>query len=180
MVVLRRLSRGSSASIRMCGLRSRSGSAALCCWHWMRASWTLFLASGVAVKRAASCCGASKLCGLSGRERKSIPMQPLPLAFFPEPCVFRSSAIDTLQQAKREFEIVYVSPSYAGVKAAARAGLAMTPLPASVMEPGLRSVSPAEGAPALPPGEFVLFRRADQKDEAIVEELANALRGVRF
>ncbi len=111
---------------------------------------------------------------------------PLPLAFFPEPCVYREAAINALSGKGQAFEIVYVSPSFSGVKAAAAAGLAMTPLPASVMTPDLRAVEPHEGAPPLPDGEFVLFRRRNhsssmsEESSALVEELARSLRAVRL
>lgn len=116
-----------------------------------------------------------------GREEDTIPKDaPLPLAFFPEGCVYRHAALERLRQTERAFEIVYVSPSFSGVKAAALAGLAITPLPASVMTSAFRVVEPEEGAPALPPGEFVLFQHEERRDDPAVAELVRALRGVRL
>ncbi len=65
------------------------------------------------------------------------PDQPLLLALSPEPCVYRARAIAALGAAGRAWSIVYTSPSLAGVAAAARAGLALTVLPRTMMPPGL-------------------------------------------
>jgi len=108
------------------------------------------------------------------------PTMPLPLAFFPEPCIYRRAALACLREYDRPFEIVYVSPSVSGVKAAAAAGLAITPLPASVMTPQFRSVSMEEGAPPMPDAEFVLFRQDGDVEASVVTELAKALRSVRL
>jgi DNA-binding transcriptional LysR family regulator len=106
--------------------------------------------------------------------------QPLPLAFFPEPCVYRQVALARLREQERPYEIIYVSPSFSGVKAAAAAGLAMTPLPASVMTPQFRVVEAEEGAPPLPDVEFILFQRDDARDNPAIAVLVQALRSVRL
>jgi DNA-binding transcriptional LysR family regulator len=70
-------------------------------------------------------------------------------------------------------EIVYTSPSLTGVRAAALAGLAITPLPASAVITGLRVLGPDESLPRLPDLEFAIYEKA-QPDEA-VSALAAAL-----
>src|SRR6266481_6802512 len=47
-------------------------------------------------------------------------------------------ALAALQDGELTWEIVYTSPSLTGVRAAALAGLAITPLPASAVIAGLR------------------------------------------
>jgi DNA-binding transcriptional LysR family regulator len=58
-----------------------------------------------------------------------------------------------------EWEIVYTSPSLPGVRAAAQAGLAVTPLPASAVVAGLRVLGVEGGLLALPDLEFAIFER---------------------
>lgn len=81
---------------------------------------------------------------------------PIPLAFFPEPCPYREAALAGLAGIRRPWRIAYVSPSIAGVRAAALAGLAVTPLPLSAIGPGLRVLGPEDGLPPLPEVEFVV------------------------
>ncbi len=105
---------------------------------------------------------------------------PLPVAFFPEPCVFRDAAVHALCARGRSFEIVYVSASFAGLKAAASAGLAAAPLPASILSSDLRVLTGEDHVPALPEGEFVLFSRQDENPAPAVKELAGVLSRVRI
>jgi DNA-binding transcriptional LysR family regulator len=55
-----------------------------------------------------------------------------------------------LAESELTWEIVYTSPSLTGVRAAALAGLAITPLPASAVIAGLRVLDAEEGLPRLP------------------------------
>jgi DNA-binding transcriptional LysR family regulator len=57
------------------------------------------------------------------------------------------------------WQIVYTSPSLTGVRAAAPAGLAITPLPASAIVAGLRVLGAEIGLPVLPALEFAIFER---------------------
>lgn len=51
---------------------------------------------------------------------------PLPMAFFPEPCEFRSRAIAALQSAGRAFDVVMTTTSYQSLYAISLRGLALT------------------------------------------------------
>ena len=62
-----------------------------------------------------------------------IPGAALPLALYRERSVSREAALAALQDGELTWEIVYTSPSLTGVRAAALAGLAITPLPASAV-----------------------------------------------
>lgn len=62
----------------------------------------------------------------------------LPLAFFPEPCPYRETALRALAGSRRRWHIACTSSSLAGVSAACMAGLAVTPLPKHAIRPGLR------------------------------------------
>ena len=64
------------------------------------------------------------------------------------------------------WEIVYTSPSLTGVRAAALAGLAITPLPASALIAGLRILGLEEGLPRLPDLEFSIYSKKARPNKA--------------
>lgn len=57
------------------------------------------------------------------------PTEPVRLALSPEPCVYRSRAIEALEAKNIPWEQVYTSPSLAGTLAAVRGGLGVTVIP---------------------------------------------------
>src|SRR3984893_12330120 len=67
-----------------------------------------------------------------------VPGAALPLALYRERSVSREAALAALNGNELTWEIIYTSPSLTGVRAAALAGLAITPLPASALIAGLR------------------------------------------
>ncbi|WP_315831006.1 LysR substrate-binding domain-containing protein [Bradyrhizobium prioriisuperbiae] len=99
----------------------------------------------------------------------------LPLALYREHSVSREAALNALRDSDLAWQIVYTSPSLTGVRAAALAGLAITPLPASVVGPGLRVLGTAQGLPRLPDLEFAIFekKRADAAATALAAALAS-------
>src|SRR4030081_3992877 len=74
----------------------------------------------------------------------------LPLALYREHSVSRDAALIALRERELAWQIVYTSPSLTGVRAAALAGLAITPLPASAIVAGLRVLGGGSGLPVLP------------------------------
>lgn len=99
----------------------------------------------------------------------------LPLAFFPEPCPYREAALRALAGSQKRWRIVSTSPSLAGVRAAAMAGLALTPLPLHAMRPGLRILSTKHNMPGLPEIEYVLKAKETDTRPA-VSALANLMK----
>jgi DNA-binding transcriptional LysR family regulator len=95
-----------------------------------------------------------------------IPGAPLPLALYRERSVSREAALAALQGSELTWEIVYTSPSLTGVRAAALAGLAITPLPTSAVIAGLRILSAEEGLPHLPDLEFTIYEKARSDNAA--------------
>ena len=83
----------------------------------------------------------------------------LPLALYRERSVSREAALIALRESELVWQIVCTSPSLTGVRAAALAGLAITPLPASAIIAGLRVLGVANGLPLLPDLEFAIFER---------------------
>jgi DNA-binding transcriptional LysR family regulator len=83
----------------------------------------------------------------------------LPLAVYRERSVSREAALIALRDSELTWEIIYTSPSLTGLRAAALAGLAITPLPASAIVSGLRIVGATEGLPRLPDLEFAIYEK---------------------
>jgi DNA-binding transcriptional LysR family regulator len=80
----------------------------------------------------------------------------LPLAFFPKPCPYRETALRALASTQRQWHIACTSSSLAGVRAAAMAGMAVTPLPKHTLRPGLRILGEKDNLPILPEVEYIL------------------------
>jgi DNA-binding transcriptional LysR family regulator len=91
----------------------------------------------------------------------------LPLAFFPEPCPYREAAIRALAGSQKRWRIVSTSSSLAGVRVAAMAGLAVTPLPLQTIRPGLRILGTKDKMPRLPEIEYVLKTRESDARPAV-------------
>ena len=102
----------------------------------------------------------------------------LPLAFFPDPCPYREAALRALAGSQKQWRIVSTSSSVSGVRAAAMAGLAVTPLARQSIRPGLRIVAKKDKMPKLPHVEFVLLvRENDTRSSvaaltALIQEMA--------
>ena len=78
----------------------------------------------------------------------------MPLCLLPAPCVFRGRALAGLRAAGRPWRHAYTSQSQMGVIAAARAGLGVTALCASMLPPDL---APLAGFPPLGEIELAVF-----------------------
>jgi DNA-binding transcriptional LysR family regulator len=102
-----------------------------------------------------------------------VPGTALPLALYREQSVSREAALAALRNGELAWEIVYTSPSLTGVRAAALAGLAITPLPASAVVAGLRILGDKEGLPRLPDLEFAIYEKA--RPEKAAAALATTL-----
>ena len=98
---------------------------------------------------------------------------PLPLALYPDGCLFRHWATRALDNAGRAWQCAYVSPSYGALVAAVKAGLAVSVFKRSTLAPGLRPLGRKEGFPALPEMEIALHRAQDASRAA--NELARHL-----
>jgi DNA-binding transcriptional LysR family regulator len=99
----------------------------------------------------------------------------LPLALYRERSVSREAALIALRESELVWQIVCTSPSLTGVRAAALAGLAITPLPASAIVAGLRVLGRESGLPLLPDLEFAIFesKRPDAAAAALTAVLVS-------
>ncbi len=95
-------------------------------------------------------------------------VEPLPLAFFPEPCPYREAAILALPTVRRAWRIACMSPSMAGIRAIALAGLAATPIPQSALCSGLRILDQNDGLPALPNVEYLVRIAANDRRKSVL------------
>jgi DNA-binding transcriptional LysR family regulator len=106
------------------------------------------------------------------RAREPLNSAP-PLSLYREQSVSREAALAALQDGELTWEIVYASPSLTGVRAAALAGFAITPLPESAVIAGLRILKAEAGLPRLPDLEFAIYEKA--RPEKAAAALAAAL-----
>jgi DNA-binding transcriptional LysR family regulator len=106
---------------------------------------------------------------------KLAPGAPLPLALYREPSISREAALAALRRADRSWYILCTSPSLTGVRSAALAGLAVTPIPKGALQPGLRILGEADGLPALPDAEYMVLEKPepDRATAALAEALAS-------
>lgn len=105
----------------------------------------------------------------------------VPLALFPEPCVYREAAVSALAAALRPFRVLFESSSMAGCVSAALAGFAVTTLAHSQLRDGLRTCGPQDGLPALPAARFCAFAsKPDAAGAALIDAVREVGRGSRF
>lgn len=107
-----------------------------------------------------------KLVWVASPDFEMTPGEPVPLAVYPKPCLYRCIAVEELNRAGRECNIVYTSPSLSGIRAAAVAGIAITPLAANFTTPELVPFRGEEQLPELPEVEFALFRKKGRETKA--------------
>jgi len=104
-------------------------------------------------------------------ETFEIPIEnnPIPLVISPEPCVYRSVAIEALEKAQIRWRTVYTSPSYAGTIAAVKANMGITILPLKMIPSPLKRIS----SPILPdlPDIHVSLLKAKKEPNEVIENL---------
>jgi DNA-binding transcriptional LysR family regulator len=83
---------------------------------------------------------------------------PLPVALYPQGCLFRSWAMQALDKANRPWRLAFVSHSLSAVEAIAAQGLAVTVVKSGTFPSRLRRLSERHGLPPLPRAEIRLHR----------------------
>jgi DNA-binding transcriptional LysR family regulator len=81
----------------------------------------------------------------------------VPLAVFPQGCVYRQRAMRTLDRAGRPWRVSFGSHSLTGIQAAVSSGLGVSVLPTTAVLPEHRLLGEEEGFPAVPPTELALI-----------------------
>ncbi|HUH85592.1 MAG TPA: LysR substrate-binding domain-containing protein [Stellaceae bacterium] len=82
--------------------------------------------------------------------------EPLPLAVFEPPCLFRAAAIAALDKAGIPWRIAFTSPSLSGLWAAIDAGLGITVRTAAGLPSHLATLDQRAGLPPLPSVHLLL------------------------
>ncbi|QPF87521.1 LysR family transcriptional regulator [Bradyrhizobium genosp. L] len=105
-------------------------------------------------------------------------IDPLPVALYPQGCLFRSWAMQALDEASRPWRLAFVSHSLAAVEAIAAQGLAVTVVKSGTFPSTLRRLSAREGLPALPRADIRLHRAPNLPRAAalLADHLVAALR----
>ncbi|SFU54874.1 transcriptional regulator, LysR family [Polaromonas sp. YR568] len=81
----------------------------------------------------------------------------VPLAVFPQGCVYRQRAIRALDKIGKRWRVVFGSHSLTGIQAAVASGLGITVLPTTAVLPEHRALREDEGFPVLAPTELALI-----------------------
>ena len=95
---------------------------------------------------------------------------PLPLALFPEGCLFRDLVADRLEAEGRDWRLAYSSPSLSALTAAVSAGLAISVLTEASVPQGFTIL---DGLPPLPPVEIALYERPGLRSAAQIQLAAH-------
>ncbi|MGY2273780.1 MULTISPECIES: LysR family transcriptional regulator [Pseudomonas] len=115
------------------------------------------------------------VCG----QGQDMQLDTLPLALFPQGCIYRQRAIRTLDKARRSWRVAFGSHSLTGIQAAVTSGLGVSILPKSAVLPSHRICT--ELAP-VPPSELALISGAERLSathrgliECLREEISRSL-----
>ena len=108
-----------------------------------------------------------RLVWAGSRQRQVHLEVPLPLALFPDGCVFRAHALAALEAQGSAWRVAYCSQSFAGGKIAVSGGLAVTVMAQSMVPAEWRTFGPEENLPPLPEIEIALHRASGTLPRAV-------------
>jgi DNA-binding transcriptional LysR family regulator len=91
-------------------------------------------------------------------EHRVEQLEPLPVALYPQGCLFRKWAMQALDKAGRPWRLAFVSHSLSAVEAIAAQGLAVTVVKSGTFPSSLRRLTARDGLPPLPRAEIRLHR----------------------
>jgi hypothetical protein len=118
--------------------------------------------------------GEEELVWVASPELELAPDAPLPLAVYPEYCVFRARALKVLAAAERDWQIVFTSQGLAAIDLAIDRGWGVAVKTASTVESRWRILGEDDGLPSLGP-VAVELRRSPTNDAAPVRDLGDLL-----
>lgn len=118
-----------------------------------------------------------KMVWLGASHFKLSDTDTVPLVVFEPPCGFRDAAINSLNSAGRDWQVVFTSPSLSGLRAAIEAGLGVTARTLDSFQGQLGPLSRSSRLPKLPSVDLALYARpnltapASRLYEIIVDEV---------
>jgi DNA-binding transcriptional LysR family regulator len=125
---------------------------------------------------AAVSCWPERLRWVTSRHQPvDIRRDPLPLAVFPQGCLYRNRAIHALEAAGRAWHIAYTSPNFTSIQAAVSVGLGISILPETAIVGEHRVLGLKHGLPAIDNTEVALLTTSNAGPAArgVAELLAN-------
>ena len=91
-----------------------------------------------------------KLTWVGGHDAILPPVdEPMPIVCYPEGCLYRRNMLTALQREGRAFNIVYMSPSLAGIEAAVATNFGLTVLAQRIVPEKLEALGREHRLPAL-------------------------------
>lgn len=101
---------------------------------------------------------------------------PVPLAILDRNCWWRDIPSNALDSVGVKWKVAYSSESFASIKSAIRAGLAIGVLPQSVLETSMAMLTEVDGFPPLEPSQRAILLGTEAPRE-LAAAMANAIRG---
>lgn len=96
----------------------------------------------------------------------------LRIVCYPEGCLYRRNMLTALQRDGRNYEIVYTSPSLAGLEAAVGAGFGMTVLARRIIPPKLQIIEVSHALPRLADVVVGIYVNAERQRSAVAQSFA--------
>jgi len=91
---------------------------------------------------------------------------PVPLVLIERACPFQSMAIKALSDADIPWHVAFQTSTLAGIRAALRAGMGVTPRTVEMLAPDLKVLDPNAGMPVLPSISYRLYARPGKLSES--------------
>jgi DNA-binding transcriptional LysR family regulator len=118
--------------------------------------------------------GRDPLSWVCSAESDVAQCDPLPLALYPEYCVFRAHGLRALADAGRRFRVAYTSQSTSAIDIAIDRGWGVALKAARTVAPRWRTLTEADGLPPLEPIDLEL-RRSPVESAAPIDRMAQLL-----